>query len=384
MVHDTNHLTADPVTESRNDLLVPGYAVRDAIEACYERDWTDGLPVVPCTEELLASFLARTSRDPDEVLLDIPHLNRSCTVRHAAINAVMAGCRPDYFPVVVAAWDSFSKLGIGRNALWQSTTGSAPLVLVNGPVASQIGINGKGNVFGSGFRANATIGRTIRLTTVNILGLRPQVLDQATQGTPAKYTCCISENEDDSPWPAFHVEQGFRHQDSVVTAMLIRGSLYMEARHTANPAQLLWDFVDSICRTGRMVAAGGSVCLAFCPEHANLLADEGWSKKDIKQFIYERSTRSPEALDRVGKGGRSRHTHWRVPIEHPDAVVERGVREPLYMLSAPSAIEIIVAGAPNAGVSTILETIGPRGGRQPSVIVNTSPDLPGSTQTDTQ
>ncbi len=165
-----------------DELVFPGYAVQDAIERCYEKGWTDGLPVVPCTEELLAPFLAQTDRNPDEVLLAMPHLNRTCTLRRAAINAVMAGCRPEYFPTVLAAWDAFRAQGIGTSALWQSTTGSAPFLLVNGPVRERIEVNSKANIFGSGFRANATIGRTIRLTAINAFGLRSGVLDQATPG----------------------------------------------------------------------------------------------------------------------------------------------------------------------------------------------------------
>jgi len=169
--------------------------IRRAMEYYADRGWTDGLPVVPVTESYLAEFLATTSRDPDEVLMPMPQLNRQCTVRLAAINAALAGCRPDYFPVVLAAWESLTREGYATRGIWQSTTGTAPLLIVNGPVRGRIGLNSQGNVFGSGFRANATIGRAIRLGAINALGLRPHQLDQATQGTPAKYTACIAENE---------------------------------------------------------------------------------------------------------------------------------------------------------------------------------------------
>ena len=174
--------------------------VRRAMEYYYERGWTDGLPVVPVTESYLAEFLATTSRDPDEVLIPMPHLNKNLTVRLAAINAALAGCLPEYFPVVLAAWDAFLCDGMVTRSIWQSTTGTAPFVAVYGPVRQRIGLNSRGNVWGSGFRANATIGRAIRLGAINGLGLKPHVFDQATQGTPAKYSCCIAENEEDSPW----------------------------------------------------------------------------------------------------------------------------------------------------------------------------------------
>jgi hypothetical protein len=196
------------------------------------------------------------------------------------------------------------------------------------------------------------------LAVINAFGLRPRVLDQATQGTPAKYTCCIAENEADSPWPAFHTDYGFAPEQSTVTAMVIRGTLHIEARHTTVPEHLLRDFVDSIARTGSMVVAPGSTCLVFGPEHAHVLADAGWSKDDVKQFVYEEAVRTPLELDRVGKGGEASHTHWRLPVDHPDALPIDSERESMHTLVSPAVIEVIVAGAPNAGVSAILDTFG--------------------------
>src|SRR5688572_4505765 len=136
--------------------------VREVLEYYWAKDWTDGLPVVPVTESYLERFLATVPHDSADVLFTIPHLNRSLTVRLAAINAAMAGCLPEYFPVVVAAWDALTIEGYAGKGIWQSTTGTAPLLLVNGPVRERLGINSRGNVFGSGFRANATIGRASR------------------------------------------------------------------------------------------------------------------------------------------------------------------------------------------------------------------------------
>jgi hypothetical protein len=155
--------------------------IRRVMEDYADRGWTDGLPVMPVTESYLAEFLGQTARDPDEVLLAMPHLDRACTIRTAAINAAMAGCRPEYFPVVLAAWSALAQEGYVPRAIWQSTTGTAPMLLVNGPIRERIGLNSQGNVFGSGFRANATIGRAIRLSAINAFGLRPHELDQATQ-----------------------------------------------------------------------------------------------------------------------------------------------------------------------------------------------------------
>jgi hypothetical protein len=338
----------------------------EAIEHCFTQGWTDGLPVVPCGQEQLEGMLARVDRDAGDVLLAMPQLNRSVTVRLAAINAVMAGCRPEYFPVVVAAWDSLREEGYARKGIWQSTTGTASLLLVNGPVRQQIGINSGGNLFGPGFRANATIGRAIRLTAMNALGLRPHELDQATQGTPAKFTCCIGENEEESPWEPLHVDCGLAPGDSAVTALTIRSTVHIEARHTAVAEQLLHDIAGTAARTGALLHQSVSVCVVLCPEHAHLLADAGWTKRDVSAFLYERSFLSRDELDRAGKGAVSRISRWRVARDHPDAVVDTGTdagQDGVHALTSPDAVLVVVAGASNSGVSAVVETFGPRGGR---------------------
>lgn len=342
----------------------PGNA-QDAIEYCYERGWTDGLPVQPCSESLLDRFLDQVPRDPDEVVLAMPHLNRSCTVRLAAINAAMAGCRPEYFPVVLAAWDSLRAEGYVGKGIWQSTTGTAPFLVVNGPVRDRIGLNSKGNVFGPGFRANATIARAIRLAALNAFGLRPHELDQATQGTPAKYTCCIAENEEDSPWPALHEEFGFDAGRSAATGLTIRSTVHIEARHTAVAEQLVRDIADTVARTGALIHETISACIVLSPEHAQLLAGQGWDKARIKEVVFAEAVRTRTALDRVGKGAVSTKTRWRVPREHADAVLDQSVdgdADSVRVLTAPEAVVVVVAGAANSGVSAVVETFGARKG----------------------
>ncbi len=337
-----------------------------AIEHCYAQGWTDGLPVVPCDDAALDAVLARVDRDPDEVLLGMPQINRAVTVRLAAINAVMAGCLPEYFPVVVAAWDSLREEGYPRKGIWQSTTGTASLLLVNGPVRRELGVNSQGNLFGPGFRANATIGRAVRLAAINSLGLRPHELDQATQGTPAKYTACIGENEEESPWAPLHVDLGLTPDDSAVTAMTMRSTVHIEARHTGVPEQLLFDLAGTLSRTGALLHQTVSACVVLCPEHAHLLADAGWSKREVSQHLYEQSFVARETLDRAGKGAVSQKSHWRVARDHPDAVLDAGPdpeRDGIHTMTSPDAVLVVVAGASNSGVSAVVETFGPRGGR---------------------
>jgi hypothetical protein len=334
--------------------------VLKALDYYDEQRWTDGLPVVPVTESYLAGFLAVTDRDPEDTVFSMPHLEKQCSVRTAAINAAMAGCRPEYFPVVLAAWEGFTREGYAPKGIWQSTTGTAPFLIVNGPVRDEIGLNGKGNVFGSGFRANATIARAIRLTAINCFGLRPHELDQATQGTPAKYTACIAENEEQSPWPAFHCDQGLAATDSAVTAMVIRSVVHIEARHTNDPEQLGRDLAGTLARG---------------PGHASLFDRAGWSKQDVRDFVYENAANSRERLAEVGKDAVSGSTRWRLPAGHPDAVPDRHTEEgregPIKVLSSPEALQVVVAGANNAGVSAVVETFGPRG--EPPATVRVEP-----------
>ncbi len=345
--------------------------IRRAMEYYQDRDWTDGLPVVPVTESYLAEFLAATGRDPDEVVFAMPHLNRRCTVRLAAINAALAGCRPEYFPVVLAAWASLGAEGYATRGIWQSTTGTAPLVIVNGPVRQRIGLNAAGNVFGSGFRANATIGRAIRLTAINAFGLRPHQLDQATQGTPAKYTACIAENEEDSPWPPLHADFGLDPSDSAVTTMIIRSCLHIEARHTTVPEQLALDITGTISRTGALIHETVSALVVLGPEHAHLFARAGWGKAEVSRFIYDHAVRSRAELAAVGKDAIARQTRWRLPAGHPDATADQAQAsehpDRVRLLNSPGAVLVVVAGADNAGVSAVVETFGPRGGA-PAVV----------------
>jgi len=160
MTVEPTHLTA----------VDAAFGARDLIEYCYREGWTDGLPVVPPIQPFVDEFLSFTTRDPDEVLMVQEHLDRTCTVRHAAINAVMAGCRPEYFPIVLAAIDAFES-GVARTNLMQSTTGQALITIVNGPVRTRLGFNSTGNIFGPGDRPNATIGRALRLLIINALGI---------------------------------------------------------------------------------------------------------------------------------------------------------------------------------------------------------------------
>jgi hypothetical protein len=342
---------------------IDGGDIRRVIEYYYEQGWTDGLPVMPVTQSYLDEFLATTPRDPDDVLIPMPHLNKNLTVRLAALNAALAGCLPSYFPVVVAAWESFKLDGAVTKALWQSTTGSAPFSVLYGPLRTELGLNARGNVWGSGFRANATLGRAIRLGAINGLGLKPHIFDQATQGNPGKYSCFIAENEEDSPWPSLAADHGIAPGESAVTSTVVRSVLHIEARHTAVPEQLARDFADSFCRTGALVRPNASGYVVLNPEHARLFDKHGWSKRDVRQAIVDAAWRTYRDLEAAGKEAVAGGTGWRLPANHPDAIPQEAPADldtHVQLMQSIDAVQIVVAGAPNAGVSSVVETFGAR------------------------
>ena len=200
---------------------VAGWA--EAVEAYFERGWTDGLPVVPATAEAIRPFLAVAGLEPGDIVLTEATRRRSISAEKVAINAVMAGCRPEYMPVLLAALEAMADPAFTLHGAITSTGGSATLVVVNGPIRQRLGFNAGGNVFGPGWRANATLGRAIRLITLNCLGAQPGLLDRSTQGHPGKYSYCIAELEEANPWEPLHVTRGLPRETSAVTVFAAEG-----------------------------------------------------------------------------------------------------------------------------------------------------------------
>ena len=212
-------------------------------------------------------------------------------------------------------------------------------------------------------RANATVARAIRLIAINAFDLHPHVFDQSTQGTPAKYTCCIAENEADSPWEPLHVERGFAPEVSTVAAMMIRSTAHIDNRHATRPAELLQDLVGTIVRTGNLMHESSLCVVVLGPEHARFLARRGFTKAQVKEYLAEHATLSRADFDRVGKGALDSHTRWRVPSDHaPETLVpDPGAADDpdhIHVLPSPDTVAVVVAGAGNAGVSTVVEPVG--------------------------
>ena len=222
-----------------------------AIDWCYEQGWTDGLPVVPPARERVERFLAAAGRPPEEIVASHGTTGRNCSVQDAAINAVMAGCLPQYFPTVLAALEGLNEDAYNFHGSTASTGGSGPVLIVSGDIQEEIGLNVGVNVFGPGARANATIGRAIRLVILNIFQMTPGIADRSTTGWPGKYSCCIGENISYSPWAPLHVELGFPAEVSTVTTFAASGFYNIENHYTSDPDTLLDNFADTMSALGR-------------------------------------------------------------------------------------------------------------------------------------
>ena len=310
----------------------------DEFEVWFEKGVTDGLPVVPPTRERVERMLAGVRRRRDELVGEMPPNYGRLTVEKAAVNAVMAGCRPEYLPVLLAAAECACDPAFNLHGMSTSTHFSAPLIIVNGPVRARIGLNCGFGVFGPGYRANATIGRALRLLMINIGGARPGETSMSTFGHPGRYTYCIGEHEEASPWPPYHVTRGFAAGASAVT--LFAG----EAPHGIS---------DHASRTARALAGslGWSMAglwnskhfplyshtlLIVGPEHAHTFADDHWTREQLARHLYE-AVRVPYAslLPDEDHGEGTNLRYGKTPPA-PGALIAK--------FPSPEEIHIVVAG----------------------------------------
>lgn len=252
------------------------------------RGWSDGLPMIPPTEERVKACVDASGRGADEVVAKLPPTWAEATVEKIAVNAVMAGCRPEYMPILLAAVAATAQEPFNLYAIQTTTHPCAVLVIVSGPVASTLGINSGYGAFGPGNRANATIGRALRLVLVNVAGAVPGLLDRATQGTPAKYTFCVAENEGASPWPSLRLSLGFKAEDSVVTVVAGEAPHNINDHGSHTASSLLRQIASSIAIPGSNNAyMKGDSYLFLGPEHAQQLAAEGLSREDVQARVFE-------------------------------------------------------------------------------------------------
>ena len=272
----------------------------EAIEECYRLGWSDGLPVVPPVEYKVREMLEYVGMTGEEELLSLEMRNRVLTSENAAANAVMAGCLPEYFPVLISTLRTLEEEKNFVHMASASTSSPAILMIVNGPIRNQIGVNSKDGLFGPGFRANACLGRAIRLCFMNGFDARPGILDRGTLGNPSKYTLCIAENEEDSPWGALHVSRGFQPEDSCVTVGVAYNPITVNNRYGHTGESILASLADTLKSASLAAQFPGQWVIVIGPEHASTLQGDGWTRGDIQGYLMEHATRPLAELIRLG------------------------------------------------------------------------------------
>ena len=262
----------------------------EVFDFMYEKGMTDGLPVIPPTPARVARMLAATSLPPDHVIAELPPRGGVATVEKLAINAVMAGCRPEYFPVIVAAVEAMSQPQFNLIGVQTTTNPVAPLLLINGPIRAKIAVNCGAGALGPGWRANATIGRAVRLILINVGGGIPGEVDKSILGMPGKYTFCLGELEEENPWQPFHVEHGFAREASTVTVISSQGTQSCAASFL-QPESILMMLSNAMTAYGAnsYTKGNGNPVVILPPAHARIFAAAGWDKQRIKQWLFERT-----------------------------------------------------------------------------------------------
>lgn len=309
-------------------------------EHFFAMGWTDGLPIVPPTPERVAEFLEASGTQPSDIIAVIPTRNRVITAEKVAINCVMAGCLPSYMPVVIAVLQAMAEPAYNFHGSITSTGGSAQFIVVNGPIRRELDMNSGVNVFGPGNRANATVGRAVRLILINVAGAHPGTLDKSTQGHPGKYTFCIAEAEEISPWEPLHVELGYEPGLSTVTVFAAESPRGIQNHLSGNPQELLACIAREMAGIGAF--SPGQSGLVLSPEHARIIAKSGWRKRQVKEFLYEHATQTMADLKRLGK--------IEGPIVAGDEtkLVHRGLN--------PDDILLVVAGGEAGGHSAFISS----------------------------
>ena len=293
------------MNDDRPTLASKTYDVDDAVaanELFQDQGWTDGLPIVAPTEALVRRFLDAAKLPPDAVVGVEPVRRRRMTAEKVAIAAVMAGCRPEYMPVVLAIVRGLCDPAYGLHGVSASTGGSAPFIIVNGPIRRALGMNSTHNVLGNGSRANATIGRTTRLIILNVLNGVPGGLDRSTFGHPGKFTFCVAEDEDESPWTPVSVERGVPAGESAVTVLAALAPHQVMNEWTRDPREVLDTYVAGI-RANMLVYSiwAGTYAIVVGRQHRDVFAAAGWSKKDIREYVHEHARVTRADWRAVGK-----------------------------------------------------------------------------------
>lgn len=302
----------------------------------YGKGITDGLPVIPPREEYVQAMIAQVKLPPDQIIAIIPPEGGPATVEKLAANAVMAGCLPEYFPVVIAAIRALAEPRYNLLGIQTTTNPVTPVLVVNGPIRREIGIHAGRGCMGPGFRANATIGRAVKLALLNIGGCPPGDVSKAIHGFPGRFTFCFGELEEESPWQPLHVELGFQRQDSTVTVFGGQGTqnLYACFRRPESIVHMVADGMACYGNNGYMRGSGNPL-VVFSPGHAQVFAEHGWDKTRIREELFQRTL--------VPLAGIAEERQLSHPVYH-DWDASRSI--PLCREAGD--IMIVVAGGPEA------------------------------------
>ena len=320
----------------------------DDVEAWFERGVTDGLPVVPPSRARVDAMLAATQRARDALVAEVPPNFGRATVEKLAVNAVMAGCRPAYFPVVLAVVEAACDPAFNLHGQSGTTNAASPLVIVNGPVRRRLDVNCAAGVFGPGYRANATIGRALRLVMINLGGTRAGQISMSTMGHPGRYTYCIGEYEEVSPWEPLHVEAGFAATDSTVTLFSGESPLMVNDHVSRSAPQLVASLGWSAAGVWnhKSFPLYGHTLFVIGPEHACTLAADGWSKQAVREHLYQTVRRPVRDLAPGPDGAETGRLKNLLEGRAPD--------ERIPKFPSPEEIVIVVAGGTAGRFSAVV------------------------------
>ena len=311
----------------------------DEFEFFLEKAWSDGLPVVTPTETRVARMLTGTRRDPEELVGRIPPMMEPATVRTVAIHALMAGCKPGYLPVVLGALELILRDEFNMNGVQGTMNGAAPLMIVNGPYAQKIGLHGGNGCFGPGFRANASIGRAIRLMLFNLGGGIPGLGSATIFATPMRYTACVTENMEQSPWESLAVSRGYAPQDDVITCAMVESPRQCFDDVSQDPERLLRGIADSMVAMGSWnMHARSDMVVAMGPQHAAICARAGMSRAQVHARLCAIAGRRIRELKDGGNWRRERALAFPDPVDPDDDDCF------IHAIKNPADLHLIVAG----------------------------------------
>jgi len=325
----------------------------DPVEYFFDKEWSDGLPVVVPTQERIDAMLAATPRDPEELIGLVPPLMAPATINAIAQHAVMAGCKPAYLPVVIGAMECLLEDKLNLILLQATTSAGAPFILVNGPYADEIGLSGGMGCFGPGFRANATIGRALRLIMMNLGGGLPGITALSGFGGPWRYSYCVAENTAESPWPSYASAHGFNAADNVITAIPLEGPVLVWDDASVDHEHLVVAIADMMSALG-----GGNIyrqadmAVVLSPQHAEMFSKAGLSRADVHSLLIARAGRTLGEIKRGGLWrGESGTKRWPFKIDlNDDAAFVPAIGD-------PADLHLIVAGGSGSPSSLVMHGI---------------------------